>query len=197
MPKIITAHKCKACGQEFTPKKGTLGIYCCYACSGKGRRGHRKPFWDFVLKQGSGCWLWEGASFGKRGYGLYSKTGAHRYSWRIHFGDIPKGMYVCHRCDVKLCVRPDHLFLGTAMDNAKDMVAKNRSPKTWLGVSCVNSPRWKFNMRSMLAIMDRRKQEKNVNAIARFFGTDRKVIFRVIAYMESISPTITSPASFE
>jgi hypothetical protein len=84
-------------------------------------------FWNKVNKT-SGCWIWTAAN--KDGYGRYSNSGyAHRISWEMHFGKIPAGMFVCHKCDNPPCVNPDHLFLGTNQDNVNDMRAKGRGSK--------------------------------------------------------------------
>jgi len=85
-------------------------------------------FWARVIK-GDGCWGWAG-HINTSGYGSFSvnkKTAvASRVSWQIHFGGIPDGMVVCHRCDNRPCTNPDHLFLGTVQDNNDDCTAKGR-----------------------------------------------------------------------
>lgn len=90
-------------------------------------------FLSSFQKSETGCWIWIGAAMGPMGYGQIStkrKTlPAHRVSWTIFRGEIPKGLFVLHKCDVPKCVNPDHLFLGTPKDNMADMVKKNRSLK--------------------------------------------------------------------
>lgn len=83
----------------------------------------------YVPDPNSGCWLWEGAA-NKQGYGsvrLGLKTiSAHRLSYIQHKGEIPKGLFVLHSCDVPCCVNPNHLRLGTQSDNAKDRESRKR-----------------------------------------------------------------------
>jgi hypothetical protein len=91
-------------------------------------------FWNAV-KKSDGCWEWQ-RSTNKAGYGQIG-TGSgkgrtintHRLSWILHYGEIPFKMNVCHRCDNRKCVNPDHLFLGTQMDNVRDMHNKGRNAR--------------------------------------------------------------------
>lgn len=87
-------------------------------------------FSKFIPEPNSGCWLWE-AGVNACGYGTIRverrSTLAHRLSWEIHKGVIPEGFNVLHQCDVRCCVNPEHLFLGTQTVNIHDMEAKGRS----------------------------------------------------------------------
>ncbi len=87
-------------------------------------------FWAKVRKS-DGCWEWTGAA-NRQGYGriaLGRASGprrAHRIAWELTHGPVPDGLWVLHHCDNPPCVRPDHLWLGTRADNARDCRLKGR-----------------------------------------------------------------------
>ena len=83
-----------------------------------------------VPEPNSGCWLWERSTF-KTGYGKIHRGGrtlyAHRVAYSLTHGALlGSSDFVCHRCDVRCCVNPDHLFLGDALANSQDMIRKGR-----------------------------------------------------------------------
>ena len=98
-------------------------------------RGGSRPvptnerFWNKVFVS-LACWEWTAARQ-TNGYGRIMHNGrptaAHRVAWELVNGPIPEGMSVLHRCDNRICVRPEHLFLGTYKDNSDDKIAKGRA----------------------------------------------------------------------
>jgi hypothetical protein len=110
----------------------------------------RKRFFAKVEKT-NGCWNWK-ACVGSSGYGRFGvgpdTLNAPRVSWIMHRGEVPKGLWILHTCDNKLCVRPEHLYLGTAKENVMDTIKrtglnvpkweKHRDAKlTWIAVRAI------------------------------------------------------------
>ena len=82
------------------------------------------------VDQSGTCWVWTGARRGNNRYGAFwdgkKLVAAHRFSYKIHFGEISGEMVVMHKCDTPTCVNPDHLSLGTQMENIHDAIDKGR-----------------------------------------------------------------------
>lgn len=105
---------------------------------------YAERFWQKVAKaDGDACWIWTAAKFPK-GYGKVAVEksrkvdGAHRVAWELTYGSIPIGLSVLHKCDNRPCCRPDHLFIGTQLDNMRDMANKGgykRRPRQALVLS--------------------------------------------------------------
>ena len=88
-------------------------------------------FWAKIKKSEAGCWEWTASTY-TTGYGCFvpadqHKVPAHRFMWELMNGPIPAGLWVLHDCDNRLCVRPDHLHLGTRRDNIDEAVARKRT----------------------------------------------------------------------
>lgn len=97
----------------------------------KNQQKVEEKLWDNIdtSKGDNACWEWQGTR-NSGGYGTLSgnENGllAHRVAYEILVGEIPKGMFVCHKCDNPPCCNPSHLFLGTPKDNIRDMIDKGR-----------------------------------------------------------------------
>lgn len=151
-------------------------------------------FWEKVDKRGpDDCWEWTGALNGT-GLQRYGRIGidavrveyAHRVSWTIHKGHIPKGLIVMHACDNPRCVNPDHLSVGTKSDNTQDMLKKGRGyapfrDKSRWGEAHHNSKLTEKEVREI-----RRKYEKGaaLRALGREYGIDGKQVSNIVKRLQ-------------
>lgn len=127
-----------------------------------------------------GCWLWPD---GRGRYGamatLDGTARVHRVSWAVFKGKIPRGMGVCHRCDVTRCINPKHLFLGTQTENMRDMRAKGRGkppPPTPRGAAHPNARLSDKQVAAIRRIGDSRTQR----AIAKKFKCRQSTVWRIL-----------------
>lgn len=142
-----------------------------------------QTFWQKVSKKESGCWEWIGC-IDALGYGRVGKkkdcniSKAHRLSWFIFNGKIPNGLLVCHKCDNRKCVNPNHLFLGTQSENMIDMVKKNR--RNYVGLFGEKNPMSKLNSALVSEIKNERNTTgKSYKRISKMFGVSTMTVYRV------------------
>lgn len=144
---VVIPRKKMPCGQFTTGRRKYCSFACRNECIARNARdnslslrainqpGVKERYWSFVEKTDD-CWLWRGNTnngYGNFSVGSYRMQKAHRVSYVIKYGDFDSSLFVCHRCDNPICVRPDHLFLGTHADNMRDMAVKGRHVSPYRG----------------------------------------------------------------
>ena len=126
----------------------------------------------------SGCWIWKGSAL-VNGYGQFGRyplasTTAHRAMWESVHGPIPTGFDICHRCDVRPCINPEHLFLGTRLENMRDAAAKGRVQR---GESRYNS---KLSESSVLQIRACSLRRGDLTKLASEFNVNQQTVGDVV-----------------
>jgi hypothetical protein len=159
-------------------------------------------FWRHVRVDPSGCWLWTGGL--REGYGSIGSGGgngrgqgghsllAHRVAYQMMVGNIPPGLFVCHSCDVRNCVNPGHLWLGTNKDNIRDALSKGRMaigdrnglrlhPERRVVLRGSALPQAKLTEAQVLEIRTRYAHGRgNQQALAAEYGVDPSLVSRIV-----------------
>lgn len=178
-PGPLVPRICEECAETFLVEPRSVrrggGRFCTKDCY----RVWSNPlnrFWSKVICDvATGCWLWTASLRG--GYGQFYDgtrlTKAVRFCWELFNPPIPKGLRICHNCpagDNPQCVRPDHMFLGTARDNSRDMANKGRAA----------TPRAKIPPADVLAIRAAHATGIRQNALAQQYGVAKATINRIV-----------------
>lgn len=150
----------------------------------RGRYYERVPseqrFWKYVVKTET-CWFWSGGK-SKNGYGKFNPSHeqrtwekAHRYSWKLHRGEIPKGEVVCHRCNVKLCIRPEHLYVASQQQNTLDAMVDGLCPR---GETHGNAKLTEIQIKEIRAIYQPRV--RTMDFLAKRYNVTKTQISRIL-----------------
>jgi len=130
----------------------------------------------YTVDQDTGCWIWngvkDGGGYGRVHYIKYGFRSAHRLSYNTYKGTIPENVCVCHKCDVRSCVNPDHLFLGTNIDNLKDRDSKGRQAKG------INNGTSKLVEKEVLEIRKLKGHMRQID-IAKLYNIHTDTVYRI------------------
>lgn len=168
---------CIVCAQPFHPRVGSnKSPFCSSECRWRWHHSQvNERFWSQVRKTDD-CWEWQGSK--RFGYGRFNHHGitssAHRFSYQISFGDIEDGLCVLHRCDNPACVRPDHLFLGTDLENNADRDAKGRTATALTSHPSKLSPTAVSEIRMLAA------NGVSMYSLAKTYGVKRPSIVNIV-----------------
>lgn len=174
---------CERCGAEFERPKDYSSRqwderrFCSRSCGNRAPSKYSDPLERFskhvMPEPNSGCWLWLGTE-SAHGYGQIRINGkwmlAHRLSHEIHKGSIPEGASVLHHCDNRLCVNPDHIYPGSAADNVRDMVSRQRNRR---GSDHGHAKMTESNAREILA------STLSNEELGQRFGVSRTAVYHV------------------
>lgn len=186
---------CETCGKKYKWRRinaGKVPRFCSFSCrtyvglktrtknselsQDENLERIKKSFKKHVVIQ-DGCWDWKGIVewTGYAKLSIRPPIKAHRASWIIHKGPIPKGLIVCHTCDNRKCTNPDHLWLGTHKENIQDRMKKGRcnTPK---GIQLKVS---KVNEQQVKEIKCQLKNGLTCSEIGRQYKISRKIISRI------------------
>lgn len=143
---------------------------------------YKTSCWNYVGKQKS---RYPRVSYGKTKFQL------HRLSWFLTFGEIPDGLYVCHKCDNTKCCNPDHLFLGTQFDNMQDMVNKGRNKDT----SGSNNGRAKLSWKIVDEIRKAYSEGVHISDISKLYNLPMSTVSNVTRNKTWIDPYYKVPTN--
>jgi hypothetical protein len=164
------------CGKEKISRIDSLNNSITKDCGCKRRINMLNRIFDKKHKKlDCGCWQWKGVCTSS-GHGQIGSKGAHRFSYERYKGNIPEGIYVCHHCDNPGCVNPDHLFLGTPLDNMQDMIKKGRDRKAKGETSGTH----KLKEKDIKNIRKLSKEGKNYKEISEIFGIHRSTVGQIV-----------------
>ena len=184
---------CAKCGVPLDRKDPNYRRkkYCNPICMGLAYRHSPEQaeasFWSRVDKNGpNGCWVYTGHR-NKDNYGAINirQEGrvhrlAHRYTWALKHGEVPKGYHVLHRCDNPPCCNPDHLWLGTDADNCQDMYQKGRD-----GSRGERNSHAVLNAEKVLTIRAEYRRDNhsksNAKELAARYGVTAEAILHIVA----------------